>query len=108
MRIRISRPRPPPGADRVTARMAAIDLQCANKRTEKLHKKPKLAANEPATDECAANESIDDSFNDFTSNTLPPTNLVPTNNTPNDEPPNTPTIFETTRDLGTMESRDLT
>ncbi len=74
------------------------DMQSANKRTDKLHKKPKLAANQSATDESAAiesaaTESIDDSSIDDSSNNVPPTNLPPANDPPNDEPPNNPTTF---------------
>ncbi|KAE8440508.1 hypothetical protein EG329_007405 [Mollisiaceae sp. DMI_Dod_QoI] len=78
------------------------DMQSANSRTNKLHKKPKLAANRSATDESAANEFVDDSPIDDSSNNIPPTNLPPTNDPPNDKPPNKPTTFETTKDPGTM------
>ncbi|KAH8650269.1 hypothetical protein BGZ60DRAFT_421646 [Tricladium varicosporioides] len=78
-------------------------MQSANKRTDKLHKKPKLAA-KSATDESAANESVDDSSADDSSNNVPPTNLPPANDPPNDEPPNKTTTFETTEDPRTMKS----
>lgn len=75
-------------------------MQGANKRTGKLPKKPKLAADKSATNESATNDSATEE---------PPTDAPSTDEPPIDEPPinespNEPTTLESINDPDTIKS----
>jgi hypothetical protein len=75
-------------------------MQGANKRTGKLPKKPKLAADKSATNESAT----DDSATDEPPTDVPSTDELPIDEPPIDESPNEPTTLECINEPDIMES----